>query len=74
MLWMQWGALLVGLVALLFFGVSTGYYVRNRRMAMEARRRMVSDAVAGEAGEAARGPDGRGHSGQGQACRRGRSA
>jgi type VI protein secretion system component VasK len=39
MLWLQWGALLVGLVALLFFAVFTGYYFRNRRMAMEARRR-----------------------------------
>jgi hypothetical protein len=57
MLWMQWGALLVGLVALLFFAVFTGYYVRNRRVAMDARRRMVSDAVIGEAGEAG-GPDG----------------
>jgi hypothetical protein len=65
MLWMQWGALLVGLVALLFFAVSTGYYVRNRRVAMEARRRMGSDAMTGEAGEAAAGPDGRGLSGQG---------
>ena len=52
MLWMQWGALLVGLVALLFFAVFTGYYFRNRRVAMEARRRMGSDAVTGEAGEA----------------------
>jgi hypothetical protein len=58
MLWMQWGALLVGLVALLFFAVSTGYYFRNRRVAMEARRRLGSDAMSDEAGEAAGGPDG----------------
>ncbi len=40
MLWLQWGALLLGCVALLFFAVFAGYYFRNRRIAMEARRRM----------------------------------
>lgn len=39
MLWIQWGALFLGLVALLFFAVFTGYYFRNRAVAMEARRR-----------------------------------
>lgn len=66
MLWLQWGALLVGLVALLFFAVFTGYYFRNRQVAMEARRRMETEAVTGEATEAVVDvPDGRGHSGQG---------
>ncbi|MCJ7796692.1 MAG: hypothetical protein MUQ56_07995 [Thermoleophilia bacterium] len=66
MLWLQWGALLLGLVALLFFAVFTGYYFRNRRMAMEARRRTGPDAVTGEAGEAAAGrADGRGRSDRG---------
>lgn len=66
MLWLQWGALLLGFVALLFFAVFTGYYFRNRRMAMEARRRIGPDAVTGETGDTVAGrPDGRRSSGRG---------
>lgn len=39
-LWMQWGAVAVGVVVLLFFVSFTGYYFRNRRAAMQLRRRM----------------------------------
>ena len=57
MQWLQWGALLMGLVALLFFAVFTGYYFRNRRMAMEARGRMGTDDVTADAGEVDGRPD-----------------
>lgn len=47
MSWLQWGALLLGCVAVLFFAVFTGYYFRNRRIAMEARRRMTGPSGRG---------------------------
>jgi len=65
MLWLQWGALVVGIAALLFFAVFTGYYFRNRGLAMDARRRVGPDGATAEAAEADGRPDGGAHSAQG---------
>lgn len=47
MLWLQWGAVAVGVVVLLFFASFTGYYFRNRRAAMQMHRRMQDEAALG---------------------------
>jgi|GEM_PF-2843154 len=52
MQWLQWGVLLVGLVTLLFFVVFTGYYFRNRHMALEARGRAGPEGTTAEVAEA----------------------
>lgn len=44
------GALLVGSLALGFFAIFAGYYLRNRRLALEARR-LREDERAGSMGE-----------------------
>lgn len=49
MLGLQLAGVAMGLAALAFFALFGGYYFRNRRMAMEARKRQVEqDGAARE--------------------------